>query len=83
MILKFAWNFDWEPWLQTQDKTTRESADFKIIIIIIIIIIIVVAVVVVVVITKNNTELYKGYCFYKSNLEDLTTLGLLRIWIKI
>ena len=80
MILKFAWNFDWEPWLQTQDKTTRESADFKIIIIIIIV---VVVAVVVVVITKNNTELYKGYCFYKSNLEDLTTLGLLRIWIKI
>ena len=79
MILKFAWNFDWEPWLQTQDKTTRESADFKIIIIIIIIVV----AVVVVVITKNNTELYKGYCFYKSNLEDLTTLGLLRIWIKI
>ena len=78
MILKFAWNFDWEPWLQTQDKTTRESADFKIIIIIIIVV-----AVVVVVITKNNTELYKGYCFYKSNLEDLTTLGLLRIWIKI
>ena len=79
MILKFAWNFDWEPWLQTQDKTTRESADFKIIIIIIIIVV----AVVVVVITKNNTELYKGYCFYKSNLEDLTTLGLLRISIKI
>ena len=76
MTLKLAWNFDWEPWLQTQDKTTRESADFKIITII-------VAVVVVVVIIKNNTELYKGYCFYKNNLEDLTTLGLLRIWIKI
>ena len=49
------------------------------IIIIIVVVVVVVVAVVVVVITKNNTELYKGYCFYKSNLEELTTLGLLRI----
>lgn len=30
-----------------------------------------------------HTELHKGHCFYKNNIEDLTTLGLLQVWVEI